>query len=114
MNETLKNTNLGLSFFLELAMLAGFGYWGFHGDKSVWMKWVLGIGLPLVVIVVWGLWFAPQAEHRLNATSGITLSMILFLLAAIALFDAQQPVLAIIFAVLIIVNGALTFVWMQW
>ena len=50
---TLKAINAGLAFFLELAMLAGFGYWGFYGDKSVLIKWILGIGIPVVVAVVW-------------------------------------------------------------
>lgn len=114
MTELLKNINLGLSFFLELAMLAGFGYWGFQGDKSIWLKWVLGIGLPLVVIIIWGLWFAPKAAHRLNATAGIILSGILFLLSVFALYYAHQPVLAIIFFILIIINKILAVIWMQW
>lgn len=114
MNETLKNINLGATFFIELAMLVGFGYWGFHGDKSVWLRWALGVGLPLVVMILWGLWLAPNAGHRLNLTGGAVLSSILFLLAAIALFDAQQPALAIIFAVIIMVNRALMLVWKQW
>lgn len=113
MIELLKNINPGISFLLELAMLAGFGYWGFHGDKSVWMKWALGIGLPLIVMVVWGLWLAPKADHRLNIMGGVVLSSILFLLAAAALYNAQQPVLAIIFAAVIVLNQALTLAWKQ-
>jgi hypothetical protein len=111
---TLKAINAGLAFFLELAMLAGFGYWGFYGENSVLIKWVLGIGLPLVIAVVWGIFFAPKAGHRLNITSGALLSLMLFLLAATALFYAQQPVLAIVFAVTAVVNRALVLVWKQW
>jgi hypothetical protein len=111
---TLKAVNAGLAFFLELAMLAGFGYWGFSGDKSVLMKWLLGLGLPVVVAVVWGMFFAPKADHRLKITSGALLSLMLFLLAAIALFSAQQPVLAIVFAATAVVNRALVLVCKQW
>jgi len=112
--DAFKNINLGLSFLLELAMLVGFGYWGFHGDKSVWLKWTLGIGLPLVVMVLWGLWLAPNAGHRLNLTGGAALSSILFLLSAMALFNAQQPLLATVFTLIIIANRALMLVWKQW
>ena len=61
---TIKAINAGLAFFLELAMLAGFGYWGFYGDKSVLIKWLLGIGIPVIVAVVWGMFFAPNSGHR--------------------------------------------------
>ena len=112
--DAFKNINLGLSFLLELAMLVGFGYWGFHGDKSMWLKWMLGIGLPLIAIVLWGLWLAPNANHRLNITGGAILSSILFLLSAMALFNAQQPLLATVFTLIIIANRALMLVWKQW
>ena len=111
---TLKAINAALAFFLELAMLAGFGYWGFSGDKSFLMKWLIGLGLPVVVAIVWGMFFAPKAGHRLKITSGALLSLILFLLAATALFSAQQPVLAIVFAVTAVVNRALVLIWKQW
>ena len=111
---TIKAINTGFAFFLELAMLAGFGYWGFYGDKSVLIRLLLGIGIPVVVAVVWGMFFAPKAGHRLKITSGALLSLVLFLLAAAALFSTQQPVLAIVFAVTAIVNRALVLVWKQW
>ena len=114
MTGILKGINAGLAFFLELAMLAGFGYWGFYGDKSVLVKWLLGIGLPVVVAIVWGMFLAPRAAHRLNITGGILLSSVLFLLAAIAVFHTQHPVLGIIFAVIAVVNRALIVIWKQW
>ena len=112
--ETLKGINAGLAFFLELAMLAAFGYWGFSGDKSVSLKWMLGSGLPLLTAVVWGMFLAPRAVYRLNSISGNLLSLILFLLAATALFYTQHPVLAIAFASTAIVNRALIVIWRQW
>jgi hypothetical protein len=111
---TLKVVNAGLAFFLELAMLAGFGYWGFSGEKSILIKWILGIGLPVVLAIIWGMFFAPKASYRLKITSGALLSSVLFLLAAMALFSAQQPALAIVFAVTAVVNRALILVWKQW
>jgi len=75
-------------------MPAAFGYWGFHGDKSIWMKWVLGIGTPLAAAILWGLILAPRAGRCLNITAGSILSLALFCLAAAALYQSGQPALA--------------------
>lgn len=114
MTKTLKVINITTSFLLELAMLASLGYWGFYGEKSVLAKWMLGIGIPLLIAIVWGIFFAPNAVRRLNSTSGTLLSLLLFLLSAAALFYAQHPTLAIIFALTAIANRVLTLVWKQW
>ena len=105
---------MGLSFFLELGMLAAFGYWGFYGGRNTLLKWALGIGIPVLVAVLWGFLLAPKAVNRLPITGGVTLSMALFLLAAAALFFARQPALAIGFAVLAILNRMLIVFWQQW
>lgn len=114
MNETVKLINMGLSFFLELAMLAGFGYWGFNGEKSVWLKWTLSIGLPLAAAGLWWLLLAPKAVYRLESAGGTALSLILFLLAATALYLTRHHELAILFAALAVVNRTLLVVWKQW
>jgi len=113
MTEPLKVINNGLAFLLELAMLIAFGYWGFYGDKSVLAKWLLGIGLPLLTAVVWGMFLAPRAVYRLNSISVNLISFILFLLAATALFYTQHPALAMIFALTALVNRVLILLWRQ-
>jgi hypothetical protein len=114
MREMLKPMNEILTFLLELAMLLALGYWGFYGDKSVWVKWLLGIGLPLLAAVVWSIWLAPKAPHRLGSTGGNLLSLILFLLAATVLFFTPHIALAIIFALTAIANRVLIIIWKQW
>jgi len=112
--EILKILNSALAFFLELAMLAAYGYWGFYGEKSLWLKWFVGMGLPLVVIVIWGFWLAPRAKHRLNITLGVILSSILFLLASAALYQTGQTILAFVMAIVVVLNRALLLFWKQW
>jgi hypothetical protein len=114
MTETLKAINAGLAFFLELAMLTALGYWGFYGDKSVFAKWILGLGLPLLTAVGWGMFLAPRATYRLGNITGNLLSLILFLLAATVLFYTRQTLLAIIFASTAVVNRMLILLWKQW
>ena len=112
--EIIKALNVGLTFLLELTMLTAFGYWGFQGEKSVWIKWGLGIGIPLAVAILWGILLAPMANQRLNIIGGTLLSSGLFLLAALALYQTNHPTLAIALAVMIIFNRALVLLWQQW
>lgn len=112
--EILKAVNAGLAFLLELAMLASFGYWGFQGEKSIWIKWGLGIGTPLAVAILWGLLLAPKANQRLNILWGTLLSLGLFCLAALALYQTDHPTLAFTLAVIAIVNRILVLLWRQW
>jgi hypothetical protein len=114
MTEALKFLNAALAFLLELAMLAAFGYWGFHGEKSLLIKWILGIGLPVLAAVMWGMLLAPRSPRRLGNLSGNLLSLILFLCGAAALYDTGHILLAIIFAVTAVLNRALILLWKQW
>ncbi len=114
MTETLKSFNAGLAFLLELAALTAFGYWGFYGGKSVAARWLLGIGLPVLTALLWAMFLAPRASRGVNATSGNILSLIVFGLAAAALYYTGHPVLAITFAAIAIVNRVLIGIWKQW
>jgi hypothetical protein len=114
MTETLKFINAALAFLLELAMLAAFGYWGFHGDKGLAAKWLLGLGLPVLTAIIWGMFLAPRAAHRLGNISGNLFSLTLFLAATAGLFHTGHTLLAIIFAATAILNRMLIFLWKQW
>jgi uncharacterized membrane protein YfhO len=114
MVEILKTINSVIAFLLELVMLAAFSYWGFHGEKSVLMKWLLGIGAPVAVAFILGLYLAPNAAHRLNITAGTILSLVLLLGAAIALYQTGHSVLAITLAIIVIINQAFLLLWKQW
>jgi hypothetical protein len=112
--KTLKAINLGLSFFLELAMLAAFAYWGFQSEANVWLRWGLAISLTLALAILWGFFFAPNARHRLTIVPGAVLSLGLFCLAAFALYQSHQPSLALVLAIIAVVNRMLVLFWKQW
>lgn len=75
-----------LGFVLEVAMLAAFVFWGFRQD-SPW-DLILGIGIPAVLVVAWGVFLAPRSERRLKPAIVCWVALALFLLAAAALFAA--------------------------
>ena len=110
----LKGVNTALAFALELAMLVGFGYWGYHAGPNSVVGWVLAIGLPVVAISVWGAFFAPRAARRLPLVPGALLSLGLFLLAALAFGSARQPLAGGILAAVSVVNRVLVLLWRQW
>lgn len=110
----LKAINAGLAFALELVMLASFGYWGFHIGQGVLAKWALALALPFVAIVIWALFFAPNADWRLPILPGVILSLGLFLLAALALYQARQPTVGLGLALIAVLNRALLLIWQQW
>lgn len=110
----LKGLNATLAFLLELAMLASLGYWGYQSNDNALLKWLLAIGLPLIAIVIWSLYFAPRSTRRLSIVPGALLSLGLFLLAALALYSANQPMAAMVLAALTIVNRVFVLLWRQW
>jgi len=112
--ELLANLNLGIAFALELAMLAAFAYFGFRVTGHALVRWILAIGLPLVTATLWGAVLAPKAAHRLPMMPGIMLSLGLFLLAALALYQSDQPVLAIVMSLAAILHALLALLWNQW
>ncbi|ADI14555.1 DUF2568 domain-containing protein [Truepera radiovictrix] len=88
--QVLASPNLTLAFALELATLAAFAYFGFRVTDHAIIRWVLAIGLPVL------------------------LSLVLFLLAALALYRSGQPGLAVATGVSVVLHVALGFAWSQW
>jgi quinol-cytochrome oxidoreductase complex cytochrome b subunit len=109
----LKTINLGIAFLLELCMLAALAYWGFQTGSSLPVKIVLGLGAPLIAILVWGRFLAPRSTTRLTGASYLVLKSVIFGLAAIGLATVGQVTLTVIFVVVSIVNQVLMFVWKQ-
>jgi hypothetical protein len=105
--------NLALRFLLELAGLAAFAYWGFATPDRLPVKLLLGIGLPLVAAVLWGLIASPKATVPLPAGAKLAFEAVWFGAAAVLLGAAGRLTLAIVFAVLVVVNRVLMYAWHQ-
>jgi uncharacterized protein DUF2568 len=108
----LKAGNLALSFLLEVCMLAALGYWGVQTGQETLAKIALGVGAPLLVAVVWGVFCAPKAAKRLQGPALPLVELVLFG-AALALYATSHPALAATFAALVIGTTVLMQVWGQ-
>ena len=109
----LKNANLGLALLLEIATLVALWYCGFVVETNWLLKVGLGIGLPLVAIVIWALFGAPASRRRLKGFPFLLLQIVWFGSAVVALSFAGQPVLASIFTLLFVLNTLLAYAWNQ-
>ncbi len=111
--DVLKTLNLLVRFLLELCMLVAVGYWGFETHSGWAAKIILGIGLPVLIAAVWGLFAAPRGPYRLTGVAYIVLSLILLGSGAIALFASGRTNLGWIYTIILIVNQILLMVWKQ-
>lgn len=94
-------------FLCELAAIAAYGYWGFQLDTSVYAKWTAGIGIPVLVAVVWGLFLSPKASFAVPLALQIALKVLVFGLAAAALYATGRPRLAMFFAACVLISHAM-------
>jgi hypothetical protein len=108
-----KAINVAVSFLLELCMLAAFAYWGFTAGDNLLAKIALGIGVPALAIVVWGVLLAPKSTRKIHEPYNFIAKVALIGLSIVALYAAGQPVLAGIFAIVLIINRILLLLWHQ-
>lgn len=106
--------NLGLRFLLELCILAIFGYWGFKtGGNSTLMKFLLGIGSPILFAIIWGIFLAPKSSMQLGEPWLFLVELIVFGLTCWALYSTGKINLTVAFGVIYIINKILILIWRQ-
>jgi len=107
----IKPIHLLIAFLLELVMLFCLAYYGFHTNMGKAAEFILGIGLPVVAILLWGFLAAPKAKHRLPFAYLIPFKLILFLLTAFLLYKCGQQKWAFIFAAIAIASELLEIIF---
>ena len=106
----MRAANLALRFLLELSALAATAYWGFATASGL-TQWVLGLGAPALIAVIWGLFVSPKAKVELPRPAQFAIELLVFAAAALALIVADQPVLGIVLGGLELVSGTLNYIW---
>lgn len=94
---------MAIIFLVEIVAIVAYGYWGFHIEKGIGMKLLLGIGTFLIVAFFWGLFLAPKATIPVNFPLRILLKFIVFGLASCALYTTGKHTFAFIFLVVAII-----------
>lgn len=109
--ESLKITNLAVSFLLELCALAALAYWGVRTGQGLILKIGLGVGAPLLAAVMWGVFVSPKAPVSVHKHVRLVLQLVFFGLAAAALSATGRPTLAWVFVAAVAINGSLLHLW---
>jgi hypothetical protein len=108
MVASLKRINLALRALMETGIVLALGYWGFQRGSNMGMKFLLGIGTPLLVFGFWGLVDFRQAGGMAESLRLIQ-ELVISGVAALALYVAGQPLLAWALAAVSVVHHALVY-----
>jgi hypothetical protein len=100
------HAGLTLQFLLELAVLAGLGYWGSSAGGSTPTSIVLAVGAPLGGAVAWGLLGAPRAPFHLRGVARLLLEAAFFGAGAVALAAAGRTALGLALGIVAAANVA--------
>lgn len=105
--------NDALAFILELVCIIIYGGFGYFIAQEKWMKILFTILFPLILIIVWWLYFSPKADYRLEMPALLIGKLIIMFLAVGMLWYLEDTKKALILAVLIIVHLTLATIWNQ-
>jgi hypothetical protein len=103
-----RAANDGLRFLLELATLAAASYWGFHEfDGAVAV--LAGLGAPIAIAAVWGVWMAPRSDRRVADPARLVLEVVIFGSGVAALAAAGPTSPAVVLGAMVVLHLVLTF-----
>ena len=108
MIQKLKWFNIALRAVMELGIVLGLGYWGFKTGSGTAMKFVIGIGAPLIGFGFWGL-----ADFRRTGSNPEVLRLMQELtisgLAAAGLYSVGEHILGLLLAFISIIHHTLIY-----
>lgn len=111
--DILKGINATAAFITEIGMYVAYGMWAYHLTHNGVVRWVYALALPALVAVVWGIFAAPQASHRLHGASLFALELTLLLLSAALLAKTGYKSWAITLAAVSVLTQVLALLFKQ-
>ncbi|MEU6557913.1 YrdB family protein [Streptomyces sp. NPDC046915] len=109
----MKAANLGVLFLIELGALTAAAYWGFTLDIATPLTWLLGIGAPAVLVVLWALFGSQKAAYKTRGAIRVGFELLWFGAGVAALVLAGAAEWAVVFALVCLVSKTLAIVWGQ-
>lgn len=108
----MRSMNLLVRFLLELSALAALVFAGSRAAQHA-VAITLAIAAPCCLAVLWSLFAAHKARYAFPRPGKAIAGFLLLVASAAALAMAGRPALAAVFAVLILANSLLLYVWRQ-
>lgn len=109
----LQVANLAIRFLLEVCALLALGQFGLRIGRGPAVRFIIGMGAPLLAATVWALFVAPNASIPAPDLVRFAVEFAVFGSAVAALYVSGHPKLAIAFALIIAVNRILMTLWGQ-
>jgi hypothetical protein len=108
MKSKLTWFNLSLRAIMEMGIVLGLGYWGFHMGESISWKLIFAVAAPLIGFGFWGAVDFHQIG-RLAEVVRLLQELVISGLAALALYVAGQRAMGWVLATLSIVYHAMVY-----
>ena len=112
--------NLAIRFLLELSALLAMGVWGWRQSEG-WFRFVLALGIPILVAAVWGTFAVPNDPSRSGsapvAVPGILRLVIeaaIFIFAVWALYDIGFTKLSWLFGIIVAIHYLVSYDRVLW
>jgi hypothetical protein len=93
-----------LRLLLELFAFVTLGIWGFVSFAFP-LNIVVGIGAPIVAILLWALFRSPKAVFAIDVFGRSLVELVVVAAATLAWLDLGQPLVGIGYAVVAVVSG---------
>jgi hypothetical protein len=111
--RTMRSLNLAFRFILELSVLVALFLLGTSLSDTLIVQIVLGVGLPLLAITVWGLLVAPKAARRLPDPARLIVELCVWGTGVLAFVLTGNLFLGILLGTAAVLSIALMFLWEQ-
>lgn len=109
--NVLIDLNYLILFFVELAMLYNFAAWGFTLNVPAALRYIVGLGVPGVVVVLWGMFFSPDPAIVLMQPWNTMGEYILFVLSAYAVARTGRINWAVWFLLAAVASETIALLW---
>lgn len=96
-----------LQFVLELFTFVSLGVWGFAAWPRPWPGVLIGIGAPVLAILLWALFRSPRAVFAIDPFGKAIIEIFIMGAGALAWWDLGQPIVAVVFAVIATASGVI-------
>ncbi len=112
--------NLIVRFLLEMAALVAVGVWGWkHSDG--WLRFLLAIGTPVLLAVIWGTFAVPYDPSRSGAAPIVTPGLIrlmielgIFAFATWSLYGLGWNKASLTFGLIVVLHYAISYDRIVW
>jgi hypothetical protein len=111
--RSMRKINLGFRFVLEMVALVALFLFGVSLSNQLLIQILLGLGVPLLAVTVWGLFVAPKAKRRLPDPARLVVELAVFGAGVLAFVMTGSFFLGMLLGTAVVINVALMFYWDQ-